>query len=182
MANDFLLKKWRALYHGCDINGDNQITMEDAEVFTDRFSSHHKFDAGRTAALKDEYRALWEKIFLKGLDRVTEKLFMEQITEQYNADPVKFKADTHEFTSAITNIFDVNKDGQLSEEELAVCMKSWGLDKFDEKFVKAFPQRKPGFIHNDDYTANWDAYFCNDDESDISKEKPSMYGFGLIDL
>ncbi|XP_045173583.1 sarcoplasmic calcium-binding protein-like [Mercenaria mercenaria] len=183
MANDFLLRKWRAIFHVNDINKDNIITIEDAELFTDRFATHHKFSAEQTTAAKEKFRYFWRECFLKDQDKVTEEMFLDTLTKEYNADPVKFRANQQNATSVVTNIFDVNQDGCISEQELAVCMRCWGVEQnFDKKFIQSYPQRKPGFVHNDDYTESFVEYMCNGDENVITKEKPVIVALNIVEI
>lgn len=147
----------------------------------ERFTTHYQFDEEKSKATKEEFRYFWRTFFLRGKDVMTVEEFVHSMEVEHTDDPAKFRENVRTLVSIISRIFDVNNDGLISASELNACLRAWGIDEFDMKFVLAYPQTEPGMIAVGDYLNSWVEYTCNADESNITIEKPVLYGFRLID-
>lgn len=167
MANDFLIKKWKQLFHLNDINKDDHLSLKDADAFAERFSAAHKFDNERAKQVKEKACLIWKDfVMVSTSDRVTEAEYVLNLTKKINSDREKLCTQLTESMKMFAEIIDVNNDGLISTEEVMRTLHAWGSDNvLDETFVAKFPQAKPGFIKIDDFVKPWVEHLMNTDKA-----------------
>ncbi|XP_052068777.1 sarcoplasmic calcium-binding protein-like [Mytilus californianus] len=182
MANAYLMKKWTRLYKTFDLNKDDVLTVDDANLFSDRFIESNKLKGEQATEFKTKFLNWFRDFLLKGEEKMTEDGFVKKMREEYQKDGKEFEKSVRKDMSVLVSITDVNKDNMISKEEVREALKAMGLVTFDEKYFNAYPQIKPGFIEANLFLQSWVEYCCNSDDRDVSNlEKARLYGFRMID-
>lgn len=186
MANNFLVKKWKQLFHLNDIDKDNLLTLKDADLFAENFAAAYKFDEEKAKQIKEKCHKFWKSYILIGATKqVSEEEYVQNLTNQINADREKLRSDLIESMKVFAEIIDVDNDGLISSEELKRFNYAWGMrgELDDEPFLAKFRHVKPGFMTPEDYSGPWVDHLTNPDETvanPVSEKLNDLSDAGLL--
>ena len=134
----------------------------------------------RAAQLRADFRAFWDSMFVHGQDKMEPDEFVEKMAHEYEDNQEVFGKRMYQILAECIDLFDVDNDGLISENEYIVAMRSWGIDKLDADFIGYFEQFKPGYIAKALFRDAWVAYFTNNDSAKVDVETPVLRALQLI--
>lgn len=122
----------------------------------------------------------FKRFFLREDEKVTEELFIERLTHEYNDGKIKFMEFVPEMNEIYVRISDLNGDGKISIAEYRKQAEAMGLESFTDKYFNAYPQQEDGTIPNKDFLKSLIELYCNSDQNNVSPlEKAACLGVGM---
>lgn len=97
-------------------------------------------DGEEKKLVMDKFGKWWSEYILCGKTEITEPEFIDVMNNAFKADKDKFMERMQTCMETISNIVDINNDGDISEEEFNIIMKAAGHSNMplDKKFFENF--------------------------------------------
>lgn len=176
---DYLLKKWTAWYHTLDVNHDGCLSYGDVEECQTKFLDVNGITGDKATQIKDEVEKWWTTYVLPSKDAsVTLEQFLGKQKEEYSADAEGFTKRMTDCFSAIFDVFDANKDREMSVDELVNAFKSFGHD--NEKLVRqnfTLMEPKNDTVPLKDVVNAWVQFTTGNDPAQKDVIRDSIEGF-----
>ena len=140
---EYLYKKWTMWYRSLDVNHDGGISFDDVEECRKKFVELNNLPDEKAKEINSDVEKWWTTYILpnKGATLTLEE-FLDKLTKEYTTDKAAFVGRMNTCFSTLFNVFDTNKDKDISVEEMIVAFKAFGHD--NEKIVRHnFTQMEP---------------------------------------
>lgn len=176
---DYLLKKWTAWYGTLDVSHDGCLSFDDAEECQNKFLEVNGISGDKATQIKGEIEKWWTTYVLPSKDAsVTLEQFLGKQKDEYSADAEGYAKRMTDCFTEIFDVLDVNKDGEMSVDELVNAYKSFGND--NEKLVRqnfAFLEQKNESLPLKDIVNAWVQFTTCNDPSKKDVVRDSLDGF-----